>query len=290
MNDERPLSPAAAERRARATRRFRTEAVALREVWRESVLRQRPSWTGGWWTAAVDSLTRAIAETRDPQPACVRLGRARAAAGVGIDDTVADLSALYRALPEGEPPDHLLEVLVGAWTEVTLVPEHTAPCVEALPRLRDVDELQVVLKEIARHAQLTGTPLGNRHVLLVADLTAVPPPTRCAGTSPKPTDEQPTEYDVSAPPDLSAVLEQPVLGVELATRFRTAFPAGEPIIRLWPGGYVVLTDASAELVGRTASLRRGLAEIGLATARLWYEDFPDDVPAAQALYQRLIRN
>ncbi|MEO3815352.1 hypothetical protein [Plantactinospora sp. B24E8] len=257
MNDERPLSPAAAERRARAARRFRTEAVALREAWRESVLRRRPAWSGGWWTPAVESLTRAIVETRDPQPACARLGRARAAAGVGIDDTVADLSTLYRKLPEGEPPDHLLEVLVEAWTEVTLVPEHTARCVGSLHRLRDVDELRAVLTEIGRHARRVGIPLGNRHVLLVADLTTV--------------------------------LGQPVLGVELATRFRAAFPGGEPIIRLWPGGYVVLTDTSVAPARRTASLRRGLAEIGLASAPLWYEDFPDDVPAAQALYQQLTR-
>jgi hypothetical protein len=312
MNVERPLTPLAAERRARAARLFRTDAVVLREVWRAAALRRRPDWPGGWWTPAVDALTRAIAETRDPRPACVRLGRARAMAGVGMAETLADLAALYGELPEREPPAHLVRALLDAWTAATLVPAHAESCVGALPRLGTVQQFRAVLAEIIRHARRAGTPLGNRHLLLVADLVDPSGPYEGAGTAPDgtggappaagvgrarpadgaggvsgPVGGEPTEYDLGAYLDGAALLDQPVFRGELATRFRAAFPDGEPIIRLWPGGYVVLADASAELARRTASLRRGLAELGLTTARVWHEAFPDDVRAARTTYQRL---
>ncbi|MGX7677033.1 hypothetical protein [Plantactinospora sp. DSM 117369] len=282
MDDERRLTPTAAHRRARAITRFRTEAVVLREAWRAAALHRCPERTGAWWTPAVDSLTRAIAETRDPRPACTRLGRARAAAGMGVDDTLADLTALYRQLPAGEPPAHLVRTVCDSWTAATLVPDHAAACVGALPRLGSVGQLRAVLKEIVRRACRAGVPLGNRHVLLVADL-AVPP--SAAGTVPPPA-AGPAIPPTECGEDL-AIAEESVLRARVATRFRASFPDGEPIIRLWPGGYVVPTTASAELAHRTVVLSRGLARIGLATARLWCQDLPDDIPATQVLFRHL---
>ncbi|MGI5146709.1 hypothetical protein ACQEVC_10035 [Plantactinospora sp. CA-294935] len=314
MDDERRLTPTAAHRRARAITRFRTEAVVLREAWRAAALRRCPERTGGWWTPAVDSLTRAIAETRDPRPACARLGRARAAAGMGVDDTLADLTVLYRQLPAGEPPAQLVRTLCDSWTAATLVPEHAAACVGALPRLGSVGQLRAVLKEIARRACRAGVPLGNRHVLLVADLAVPPPPagsvpspmadsasSPMAGRAPSPVTGPvpPPEAGPATPPAAGsaiprtecgedrAIAEESVLRARVATRFRASFPDGEPIIRLWPGGYVVPTTASAELAHRTVVLSRGLARIGLATARLWCQDLPDDIPATQTLFRHL---
>ncbi|MEO3929951.1 hypothetical protein ABGB07_39790 [Micromonosporaceae bacterium B7E4] len=298
MDDERRLTPTAAHRRARAITRFRTEAVVLREAWRAAALHRCPERTGGWWTPAVDSLTRAIAETRDPRPACARLGRARAAGGMGVDDTLADLTALYRQLPAGEPPAHLVRTLCDSWTAATLVPDHAAACVGALPRLGSVGQLRAVLKEIARRACRAGVPLGNRHVLLVADLAVPPPaagsvPSPVAGPAPSPVagPVPPPAAGPATPPtecgEDQAIAEESVLRARVATRFRASFPDGEPIIRLWPGGYVVPTTASAELAHRTVVLSRGLARIGLATARLWCQDLPDDIPATQTLFRHL---
>ncbi|GAA3743578.1 hypothetical protein GCM10022225_28950 [Plantactinospora mayteni] len=338
MDDERRLTPTAAHRRARAIHRFRTEAVVLREAWRAAALRRSPERTGTWWTPAVDSLTRAIAETRDPRPACARLGRARAAAGMGVDDTLADLTALYRQLPAGEPSAHLVRTLCDSWTAVTLVPDHAAACVGTLPRLGSVGQLRAVLKEIARRACRAGIPLGNRHVLLVADLAAESPPTGAAeppsagaampplpdaadsppdgaampppagavepprggaampplagaATPPPDSADEPPAADPAPPAtecgDELAITAESVLRARVATRFRATFPDGEPIIRLWPGGYVVPTSASAELAHRTVVLSRGLARIGVGTARLWCQDLPDDIPATESLFRHL---
>lgn len=115
MDGDRWLSAKAAERRARTTYRYRTDAAALRDAWRTAA--RQSGWTEeDWWIPAVDTLTRAIVQGRAIEPACAQLGRERAEAGLGIRETLDDLYTVYGQLPAGAPPPHAVWALVEAWT------------------------------------------------------------------------------------------------------------------------------------------------------------------------------
>lgn len=120
MDGDRWLPAKAAERRARTSYRYRTDAVTLREAWRAAVLQIGYASADDWWTPAVDALTRAIVQGRAPGPAATQLGRERAAAGWTVEQAVGDLHLLYRFLPGGAPPPDVVTALVeGAGSEDT---------------------------------------------------------------------------------------------------------------------------------------------------------------------------
>ncbi|MCW6010977.1 hypothetical protein K1W54_41485 [Micromonospora sp. CPCC 205371] len=114
MDGDRWLSAKAAERRARTSYRYRTDAVTLREAWHAEVQEIGYASPGDWWTPAVDALTRAIVQGRAPEPPAAQLGRERAAAGWTVEQALADLRVLYRLLPSGTPPPDVATALVEA--------------------------------------------------------------------------------------------------------------------------------------------------------------------------------
>jgi hypothetical protein len=114
MDGDRWLPAKAAERRARTSYRYRTDAVTLREAWRAGVEGIGYPAPGDWWTPAVDALTRAIVQGRAPEPPAAQLGRERAAAGWTVEQAVDDLRVLYRLLPAGTPPPDVVTALVEA--------------------------------------------------------------------------------------------------------------------------------------------------------------------------------
>jgi hypothetical protein len=114
MDGDRWLSAKAAERRARTSYRYRTDAVTLREAWRAAVEDIGYAAPGDWWTPGVDALTRAIVQGRAPEPPAAQLGRERAAAGWTVEPALGDLRVLYRLLPAGTPPPDVVTALVEA--------------------------------------------------------------------------------------------------------------------------------------------------------------------------------
>ena len=118
----------ASERRNATTQRYRTKVDMLRKAWRDAAGRARWARPEDWWTPAVDALAQAVTEHRDAEPACARLGRARAEARIGIRETIGDLDTLYRQLPTRVPPPRLVRALVEAWASVALAPVRLTLC------------------------------------------------------------------------------------------------------------------------------------------------------------------
>jgi hypothetical protein len=102
-------------RRVSASHRHRTRVDRLRDAWYSTS--DRTSWPrpGDWWQPAVDAMLRAIVRGKDVREPCARLGQARAEAGLSLGQTIDDLAALYRHLPEASPPSWLVRILVDAW-------------------------------------------------------------------------------------------------------------------------------------------------------------------------------
>ncbi|WP_173076445.1 hypothetical protein [Phytohabitans rumicis] len=123
MDDERWLTAKAAERRARTTYRYRTDAAALRDAWRAAT-GERGWAPDEWWTPAVDAVTRSLTEGRAAGPAYAQLGRERAESGHGIRAALDDLAALH----DGDPPSPAVRAVVEAWAGVALAPARVRFC------------------------------------------------------------------------------------------------------------------------------------------------------------------
>lgn len=119
MSDVRPIdyvtqSDAALDRRAGMRRRHRTLADDLRELWRAAAL---TSWAGPqpWWTPAIDTVVRAVADGRDPVAGVNQLGRDRATARIGLAAAVDDLNLFYRSSTGLVAPPRLVRAMVEGW-------------------------------------------------------------------------------------------------------------------------------------------------------------------------------
>lgn len=106
---------ASATRRVGSSGRHRTRTDYLRVAWYGTS--DRSSWPNpdDWWHPAVDALLIAIVRGKEIREPCAWLGRARAAAGLGVGQTIDDLHALYRHLPDGAAPTWVIRILVDAW-------------------------------------------------------------------------------------------------------------------------------------------------------------------------------
>ena len=91
--------------------------AALRDRWRDESVRSvwlRPS---DWYHPAVDALAAALLADGDRDAAAAELGRARGYDGVGIGETMDDLTCLYRTLGADEPPMAVLRSLCEGWAD-----------------------------------------------------------------------------------------------------------------------------------------------------------------------------
>jgi len=127
MDGDRWLSAKAADRRARTTYRYRTDAEALREAWRAGAVSE--GWElEDWWVPGVDAVTRALVGGRAAMPAYAQLGRERAEAGHGVRTVLADVRALHAPMASDGPPPPAVRALVLAWASVALAPVRVILC------------------------------------------------------------------------------------------------------------------------------------------------------------------
>jgi hypothetical protein len=230
-----------------------------------------------WWVPAVDAVTEALCDGRDPAPPCAELGRSRAEAGVGLEEALADLVALHAAVidagmagaaadfPAGGAPGGLVQALALGWADVMCDPTAGATCEDPLTGLAVPAYLRVRLGEIYREGERRGLPVPATHALVVAEVELV------GGGS----------------------LTQLSRSVLLAECLRATFSGGETLCGLAPGRVVALARRASGLAAWAATLRRLLAaELDPLTeqpARVWIEGLPGTLAAAHRLLAELTR-
>jgi hypothetical protein len=260
----------------------RAGAGVLRRRWRSASL--DAGWTvpGDWWVPAVDAVAEAVGDGRDATPSCARLGRARAEAGVGLDEALADLAALHTVLGPGGAggpreegsargaeavpaagPFGLVRALALGWAEVACAPAGAGGCEDPMTGLVTLPYLRTRLGEVYREAERLGVPASGAGAFVVTDPGELVP---AAGV----------------PPDLAR------LGRELtvAESVRAVFSGGETLCGLGPSRVLALVARGPDLAARVAALRRLLADrLPPVTrpARVWVEGLPATVDAAYRL-------
>lgn len=206
MDGDRWMSAKAAERRARTTYRYRTDAGALREAWRDEAARH--GWApADWWTPGVDSVTRALVEGRAIEPSCAQLGHERAEARYGIRTALDDLDSLYQQLSAG-PPAYAVQALAEAWAAVALAPVRVTFC----PDFATPAHLRTRAAELYRQRPPTDL------AVLVVDLPE---------------------------PEGGSGWEAVALLLETGARVPSAFPQDTRVARLSPGRLVTLVRQEA---------------------------------------------
>ena len=166
--------------------------------------------------------------------ACAGLGRSRARAGVGIAETIDDLTALFAVLGEGEgrqwdPPLQLVGAIAEGWAEESVSQFAHVGCEDPLSGLASLAYLRTRLAEVYREAEHGGTSPAETHRLLVVGLPRRPDPWRR--------------------------LALPIL---VGRDLRAAFPGGETLSLAKPGPAIALVPARSDLPLRYARLRRNI--------------------------------
>jgi hypothetical protein len=259
------VTPLAAAGPTRGWRRH-TDPGALRDAWRTAALRAGWSRPRDWWTPEVNAVAEALARGGDAINPCAELGRARAAAGVGIRESLDDLCALYSELPAGNPPLGMVRALTEAWVEEAVAVVRTATCEDPLSGLASGAYLRTRLAELFREADRAGGGAGDRHVLLVVGIAGTPATGAVAGW------------------------EGLLLRLELGDCLRSVFSGGETLAWVGPAAVVGLVRREVGLPRMVEALRRRITEFpGLTGTRVWLDGLPATLPAAYDALDRLGR-
>ena len=164
------------------------------------------------------------------------LGRARAQAGAGLDETLMDLAALHAVLttdvhdgliatdPDA-PPTNLVRAAALAWAEASFGDLRSAEATDNLTNMTTQAYLRTRLGEVYREATRLGMPAAETHALLVVTL------------------------------DLAVVTGWPRLMamVLVADALREIFDGGESIALLGPSVAVVLAERGPSFGDRALS-------------------------------------
>lgn len=244
--------------------------MELLERWRTGSLDAAWARPSDWYDPAVDALAEAVADGRDATPAADRLGRARAAVGVGLSESLDDLAALYLAAGICEPPLAVVRALAEGWVDAGVSPVRSRACEDPLTGLATAPYLRLRLKETYARAARTHVPAHLTHCLVVLDAELL--------------ESHPWQRMARAC----------VLGAAIAE----VFDGGDPLAALPGGRFVVLARRDAELNPALAHLRSvvedrvGRAGLGVAVRqppRIWVEGLPPDAQVALTLLDELER-
>jgi hypothetical protein len=234
----------------------------LRDGWRAASLRAGWSFPQDWWSPAVEAVVDALVDGRDLTAPCAGLGRARAEAGVGLDEVLVDFAAVPGMRAAVDP---LVRAVAGGWAEVACRPASLGLCEDPLTGLATPAYLRTRLGEAYREAARSGVPVAGSHALVVVAVE---------------------------PADGSRLLTTSRL-LLVGAALRDAFPGGETLAAAGPTRAVALVDREPPLGPRAAALHRLLAErlgqAGSPPARVWIERLPATLGAACQLLAGLAR-
>jgi hypothetical protein len=241
-------------------------APSLVQAWREASARS--GWTDAseWWTPAVEAVVDALdgAHAVDIVAASALLGRQRAAAGVYLDETRADVQALAELAGFGAVQRaSVVDALTLGWVDRTLDDYFVDTCIDPLTELATLPYLMTRLRELYAEADVGGTDLSASHALVV--VRAENQPDRIAA-------------------------ETQMITLQLA--LRVVFSGGETLARVGANLAVSLARRSEGGFGPALSVLRSelaLAEQAgrLAQTRTWVEALPADCADVPGLLRSL---
>lgn len=121
--------------------------LSVREQWREQSLHTVWLRSGDWFHPAVDTVVGAVTSDDRVLDAVEALGVARASHGIGVGETIDDLSCLYRVIEDGEPPLEALRALCEGWASSAGSPLIPGTCMDPESGLPTLEYLSVRLVE-----------------------------------------------------------------------------------------------------------------------------------------------
>jgi hypothetical protein len=237
------------------------EAASISSVW------LRP---GDWFTPAAEALVEALLAGKDTAPAAFRLGQARAAAGVGITESIDDMAVLFRAAGFQSAPIRSIRSLCEGWTERDTAPVTIPTMTDAESGLGTSEYLVQRLAEVYNAAARAGTKVSQTHALVLVDVSV--------------SDNDPWQR----------IARNAAVGHAL----KDAYGVGHPMARLADGIYAVLVTHDSSLGAGLAALRNHIAERSIQMRvgnlmrqppRVWVESLPDSHAFVQDLLESVYR-
>jgi hypothetical protein len=153
----------------------------LRARWRTASIAAGWRFPSDWGVPEVDAVCLSAVRRGDLSGALTSLGRARAQAGAGLDETLTDLAALHAVLttdvhdgliatdPDAAPTP-LVRAAALAWAEASFGDLRSAEATDNLTNMTTLAYLRTRLGEVYRHAARLGLPAAETHALLVVTL------------------------------------------------------------------------------------------------------------------------
>ncbi|RIJ76859.1 GGDEF domain-containing protein [Nakamurella silvestris] len=237
----------------------------LRMRWWERTAVSGWSFPSDWPDPAVDAVCEAIADGGDVRAGAERLGAARAAAGVSLGETLADVDALI-ALGADQHAEVLRRAVSLGWADRAVAPRSEVS--DPLTGLSSADYLKVRLGELYRGAEVGRGSLDDTHALVVVRM------------------------DLSGREVWQRALPMILVGDAL----RTVFDGGQTLARVGGSSAVAVAERSAHL-SRRVRLVANLIDVQLAadpeisarSPRVWVESLPPGYGAALDLVGELGR-
>lgn len=239
----------------------RWQADSLASVWRRA---------SDWFTPAAEALAEAIAAGADVTPGCFRLGYARAAAGVGITETIDDLAVLFRAVGMQSPPLRVIRALCEGWTESDAAERVSMAMADPESGLGTLSYLVARLAELYGTTARAGERVSETHALVIVDVAQ-------EGNDP---------------------WQRMSRNAAIGHALETAYGVGHPTARLADGLYAVLVERGPDMGAGLAALRDHIVahatRMGVTTLmrqppRVWIETLPDSHAYAVGLVESLQR-
>lgn len=267
--------------------------LEFRARWRQASLEGGWNYPSDWWVPAIDAITEAGVRGDDVAPGFTRIGRARAAAGVPMDETLADVEAFCSVVDvlasatdialAQRTLNHagLMQATAIGWAEG--VGSHEFLMGEdPLTRLVRPAYLAIRLGEVYREASARGEQTGRSHALVVVSLLNAAQ------------DEQ--DDRVASAQSFSETVARPHQMTFIADTLHCVFSAGQTLAALSPTTAVALVRRDRELAVRINLLRDMIEQYRVRhvtqpnfAAGVWLEGLPTSLHNAVSLLAELRR-
>lgn len=240
-------------------------ARTLRAQWRSASLAAGWRFPSDWALPEVDTVCAALSADGPSESVISGLGRARAASGAGLDETLTDLAALHAVVADGDrhggfvipdinaTPSRLVRVTALAWADVALDAYAHTEITDPLTGLRSAAYLRTRLGEVYRGAARAGRSVTDHALLLTVS------------------------FDLAAMGSWSRVAAM----ILAADALRSVFDGPETAAALGPSVLAVLADRDTDIAGQAVALRREITE------RMHGDPHLDDVPSPAISLVRL---
>lgn len=241
-----------------------TDLDALHDCWGSASRSRLGLSRQQWHHPATGHLVDALVAGKDLTDALHELGAARAAAGLSLDELLADLAVLGGLAPAPtEAPDFGIDrvddlraasVAATAWTETFYSSVSAPSCTDTLTGLATGPYLEARLDQLVQQRRHDPRPARDFALVVLA--------LRCEHTSP-----------------FATIARR----IRAAAELRATFPTSDTIAVLEPThALVVLAEAGPELDAQVAAMANGATR-----DRVWVETVPATAPEAAALVREL---